>query len=141
MEGDWAQLLAVAAVAAAVVVVGGGEAEVEAGLLPGQLEAEAGTLGLPHPPLQLGHGEGERRRGGGGRHLPGRGVQARRHREAEIPGFHILSSGGGGVGGGGGGPSRVAITCITGARLHSGCVTPGFLEGEGRRTGTGPGGG
>ena len=92
MEGDWAQLLAVAAVAAAVVVVGGGEAEVEAGLLPGQLEAEAGTLGLPHPPLQLGHGEGERRRGGGGRHLPGRRVQTRWHREAEIPGFHILSS-------------------------------------------------
>ena len=122
MEGDWAQLLAVAAVAAAVVVVGGGEAEVEAGLLPGQLEAEAGTLGLPHPPLQLGHGEGERRRGGGGSHLPGRGVQARRHREAEIPG-----------------PSRVAITCITGARPHSGCVTPGFLETEGRRTGTGSG--
>ena len=65
MEGDWPQLLAAAA--AVVVVVAGGEAEVEAGLLPGQLEAEAGTWRLPHPPLQLRHGEGERRRGGGGR--------------------------------------------------------------------------
>ena len=137
MEGDWAQLLAAAAVVVVVVVAGGGEAEVEAGLLPGQLEAEAGTWRLPHPPLQLRHGEGERRRGGGGR-----GVRARWHREGEVPGFHILiSSGGGGVGGGWCGPSRVAITCITGARLHSGCVTPGFLETEGRHTGTGPGGG
>ena len=91
MEGDWAQLLAAAAV---VVVAGGGEAEVEAGLLPGQLEAEAGTWRLPHPPLQLRHGEGERRRGGGGR-----GARTRWHREGEVPGLHILSSGGGGVGG------------------------------------------